>query len=167
MTYYILFFIQVRSRRVHLAGLTPNLNGGWMTQMARNATMREWSFLTPGQHVIHDRDTKYCSTFQETIKTAGVTPPYPSSTLSEFECPRRALDKVREGRSPVTAYLIWGRLQQGLNEYVTHYHQERNYQGSGNELLLPRARKDGWGTNLIRARKRRSGLLTFYSRKAA
>ena len=74
VTYYILFFIQVGSRRVHIAGITPHPNGTWMTQMARNSTMVEWGFLTPGQHVLHDRDTKFCSTFQETLKASGVTP---------------------------------------------------------------------------------------------
>ena len=74
VTYYILFFIQVGSRTVHIAELTPNPNGAWMTQMARNSTMSEWGFLTHGRHLLHDRDTKFCSTFQETMKAAGVTP---------------------------------------------------------------------------------------------
>jgi hypothetical protein len=58
-------------------------------------------------------------------------------------------------------------LRKVLNEYGTHYHQERNHQGRGNELLLPRARKEGWGTNPIHARERLGGLLKFYSREAA
>ncbi len=74
MTYYILFFIQVGSRKVRIAGLTPNPNGAWMIQMARNSTMAEWGFLTPGQPLLHDRDTKFCSAFQETLNAAGITP---------------------------------------------------------------------------------------------
>ena len=74
VTCYILFFIQVGSRSVHVAGLTPNPNGAWMTQIARNSTMTEWGFLTPGQHVLRDRDAKFCSTFQEILNAAGVTP---------------------------------------------------------------------------------------------
>jgi putative transposase len=72
VTYYILFFIQVGSRRVHIAGMTPHPNETWMTQMARNSTMVEWGFLTPDHQVIHDRDTKFCAAFRETIKAAGV-----------------------------------------------------------------------------------------------
>jgi hypothetical protein len=41
VTYYILFFIQVARRRVHIAGMTPHPNGPWMTQIARNSTMTE------------------------------------------------------------------------------------------------------------------------------
>jgi hypothetical protein len=47
VTYDILFFIQVGSRRVHVAGLTPNPNGPWMTQMAHNSTMVKWGFPDP------------------------------------------------------------------------------------------------------------------------
>ena len=168
VTYYILFFIQVGSRKVHIAGLTPNPNGAWMTQIARNSTMTEWGFLTPGQHVIHDRDTKYCSTFQETLKSAGVTP----LTLPP-RCPNlnaHAERWVRSVKDEVLSRLIlFGEdaLQQVLNEYVTHYHQERHHQGKGNELLLPRVRKEGWDTNPIRARERLGGLLKYYHREAA
>ena len=35
-----------------------------MVQMARNVTMEEWGFLSPGQYLIHDRDRKYCLAFQ-------------------------------------------------------------------------------------------------------
>jgi transposase InsO family protein len=168
VTYYILFFIQVASRRVHIAGMTPHPNGPWMTQMARNSTMTEWGFLTPGQHLLHDRDTKFCSTFQETMKAAGVTPiklPARSPNLNAH-----AERWVRSVKEEVLSRLILfgeGALRKVLNEYGTHYHQERNHQGRDNELLLPRARKEGWETNPIRARERLGGLLKFYSREAA
>ena len=168
VTYYILFFIQVGSRKVHMAGLTPNPNGAWMTQVARNATMAEWGFLTPGQHVIHDRDTKFCSAFQETLKAAGITP----ITLPP-RSPNVNAHAERWGRSvkeEVLSRLILfgeGALRQVLKEYDTHYHQERHHQGKGNELLLPRARKEGWNTNPIHSRERLGGLLKYYSREAA
>jgi putative transposase len=43
-----------------------------MMQIARNVTMAEWGFLAPGQYLIHDRDGKYCSAFQQIIDAAGV-----------------------------------------------------------------------------------------------
>jgi putative transposase len=64
VTYYVLFFIHVASRRVHVAGVTPHPDEPWMVQMARNVTMEKWGFLAPGQYLIHDRDGKYCSVFQ-------------------------------------------------------------------------------------------------------
>jgi len=168
VTYYILFFIQVGSRTVHIAGLTPNPNEAWMTQMARNSTMTEWGFLTPGQHVLHDRDTKFCSTFQEIMKAAGVTPiklPPRSPNLNAHA--ERWVRSVKE--EVLSRLILFGEdaLRKVLKEYGTHYHQERHHQGKGNELLLPRARKEGWGTNPICSRERLGGLLKYYHREAA
>jgi putative transposase len=44
-----------------------------MIQIARNVTMADWGFLSPGQHLIHDRDGKYCPAFQRIITDAGGT----------------------------------------------------------------------------------------------
>src|SRR5437016_10450990 len=72
VTYYVLFFLHLGSRQVHIAGLTPHPNEQWMMQVARNITMEEWGFLAPGQYLIHDRDGKYCLAFQQIIDAAGV-----------------------------------------------------------------------------------------------
>src|SRR5437879_3048747 len=72
VTYYVLFFLHLGSRRVHIAGVTPHPNEAWMVQVARNVTMEEWGFLAPGQYLIHDRDTKFCAAFQHIIDDAGV-----------------------------------------------------------------------------------------------
>ena len=72
VTYYVLFFIHLASRKVHVAGITPHPNERWMMQVARNVTMEEWGFLPPGRYLIHDRDTKFCPAFQQIIDNAGV-----------------------------------------------------------------------------------------------
>ena len=73
VTYYVLFFIHLSSRQIHIAGVTPHPNETWMVQVARNVTMEEWGFLSPGQYLIQDRDGKYCPAFQQIIDAAGVT----------------------------------------------------------------------------------------------
>src|SRR6266496_875909 len=70
VTYYVLFFMHLGSRQVHVAGVTPHPNAAWMLQVARNITMEEWGFLSPGQYLIHDRDTKFCPAFQQIIDEA-------------------------------------------------------------------------------------------------
>ena len=60
VTYYVLFFIQLESRKVEVSGITPHPNERWMKQIARNVTMDEWGFLNNCRYLIHDRDTKYC-----------------------------------------------------------------------------------------------------------
>ena len=49
VTYYILFFVHLESRKVSVAGITPHPHERWMMQMARNVTMEAWGFLPPGQ----------------------------------------------------------------------------------------------------------------------
>jgi putative transposase len=72
MTYYVLFFIHLGSRKVHIVGMTPYPDERWMVQVARNVTMVDWGFLAPGQYLIHDRHGKYCPAFQQMIAAAGV-----------------------------------------------------------------------------------------------
>jgi putative transposase len=72
VTYYVLFFTHLGSRKIEVAGMTPHPHEAWMVQVARNVTMNEWGCLSPGQYLIHDRDGKYCPAFQQIIDTAGV-----------------------------------------------------------------------------------------------
>jgi hypothetical protein len=60
VTYYVLFFIHLGSRKVHIAGMTPHPDEPWMVQMARNVTMTDWGCLQAGQYLLHDRDGKFC-----------------------------------------------------------------------------------------------------------
>ena len=72
VTYYVLFFMHVATRRIHVDGITPNPDEKWMTQMARNVTMVDLGFLGDGHYLIHDRDGKYCPAFDRTIEAVGV-----------------------------------------------------------------------------------------------
>jgi hypothetical protein len=67
VTYDVLFLIQIGTREVHVAGVTPHPDQRWMTQMARHMTMVDWGFLSPGQYLIYiyDQDGKYCPAFQQ------------------------------------------------------------------------------------------------------
>lgn len=74
VTYYVLFFIHMESRRVEIAGITPHPNETWMKQIARNVTMDEWGFLEDCRYLIHDRDTKFTDSFRAIISSGGVEP---------------------------------------------------------------------------------------------
>ena len=97
VTYYVLFFIHLGSRKVHVAGVTPHPNEAWMMQVARNVTMEEWGFLSPGQYLIHDRDGKYCPAFQQIIDAAGVTAGATAAAVAESERLRGALGAIGQG----------------------------------------------------------------------
>jgi len=140
VTYYVLFFLHLGSRQVQVAGVTPHPTEAWMVQVARNVTREEWGFLAPGHYLIHDRDTKFCAAFQHLIDEAGVErvvlPPQ-SPNLNAYA--ERWVRSVKE--ECLSRVILFGEdsLRHVLNEYVDHYHQERNHQGKGNVLLFPRS----------------------------
>jgi transposase InsO family protein len=168
VTYYVLFFLHLGSRKVQIAGLTPHPNAAWMVQVARNVTMEEWGFLSPGQYLIHDRDTKFCPTFQQIIDDAGVTRvPLPPQSPNLHAYAERWVRSVKD--EALSRMILFGEasLRYVLNEYVDHYHHERNHQGKGNVLLFPSSNPAGGDDGPMQCRERLGGLLKYYERKAA
>jgi hypothetical protein len=66
-TYYVLFFLHLETRRVTLAGITRHPTEDWMVQMARRAVDPIDGALLPIRFVLHDRDTKFCAAFLDTV----------------------------------------------------------------------------------------------------
>jgi putative transposase len=168
VTYYVLFFIHLGSRKVEVAGVTPHPHEAWMIQVARNVTMEEWGFLSPGQYLIHDRDTKFCAAFQHIIDDAGVERvPLPARSPNLNAYAERWVRSVKD--EALSRMILFGEnsLWHVLNEYVDHYHQERNHQGKDNVLLFPLPRLAGEHDGRIQCRERLGGLLKYYEREAA
>jgi len=168
VTYYVLFFIHLGSRRVQVAGVTPYPTEAWMVQVARNVTMEEWGFLSPGQYLMHDRDGKYCPAFQHIIEAAGVTRvPLPPRSPNLNAYAERWVRSVKE--ECLSRLILFGEasLWHALHEYGEHYHCERNHQGKGNVLLFPSSKADERRTGSIHGRERLGGLLKYYEYEAA
>lgn len=167
ITYYVLFFIHIDTRRVVIAGITQHPDERWMQQMARNATMQEWGFLQPCRYLIHDRDTKYTRSFQATLEAAGVKPvqlPARSPNLNAY-----AERWVRSAKEECLSKLILfgeGSLRRALYNYTVHYHEERNHQGKSNVLLFPQKTKPPITAD-IECQERLGGLLRYYHCQAA
>jgi putative transposase len=68
--FYVLFFIEHESRRVHLAGCTTNPTGAWVTQQARNLSFT--GLLERMRFLIHDRDSKFSGGFDEVFGSEGI-----------------------------------------------------------------------------------------------
>src|SRR5437667_259418 len=68
--FYVLFFIELESRRVHLAGCTTNPTGAWVTQQARNLSFT--GIFERMRFLIHDRDSKFSGTFDEVFRSEGI-----------------------------------------------------------------------------------------------
>jgi hypothetical protein len=74
VTFYLLFVMEIATRRVHFAGCTPNPDGPWMQQIARNLTDAEGGFLQGKRYVLMDRNGKFSPAFQEILKSEGIEP---------------------------------------------------------------------------------------------
>ena len=72
VTHYVLFFIDLASRAVHVAGVTAHPDHTWMMQVARNVTDVEDGVLRGKRHVILDRDAKYTDGFRSALSREGV-----------------------------------------------------------------------------------------------
>ncbi|HUI46970.1 MAG TPA: helix-turn-helix domain-containing protein [Nitrospirota bacterium] len=167
-TYYILFFIRLSTREIHVAGITPNPNQSWMTQIARNITMDEWGFLASGQSLIHDRDGKFCLSFQKTLRGGGVRSialPPRSPNLNAYA--ERWVRSIKE--ECLSKIVLFGErsLRHAIGEYTDHYHRERNHQGIGNVLIFPVPQSEHRHGHPVKCRKRIGGLLKYYYSEAA
>jgi putative transposase len=168
VTYYVLFFLHLGSRQVHVAGVTPHPTEAWMVQVARNVTMEEWGFLSPGQYLLHDRDTKCCAALQHLIDDAGVErvvlPPR-SPNLNAYA--ERWVRAVKEECLSRVSLFGEASLRHALAQYIEHYHHERNHQGQGNVLLFPVVSPGTTHQGPVQCRERLGGLLKYYEREAA
>jgi transposase InsO family protein len=167
VTYYVLFFIHLESRRVEIAGITVQPDERWMQQIARNVTMEGCGALGNCRYLLHDRDTKYTQSFRAIIAAGQVEPlmlPACSPNLNAYA--ERWVRSVKD--ECLSKVILFGErsLRRALNEYVDHYHAERNHQGKGNVLLFPRDRNVHPGRPL-QCRERLGGLLRYYHREAA
>src|SRR5262245_28853621 len=72
VTYYVLFFLHLETRRVTLAGITRHPTEVWMMQMARNAIDEQSGCLRQQRYLLHDRDAKFCAEFRDILATRGV-----------------------------------------------------------------------------------------------
>jgi putative transposase len=71
VTYYVLFFIHLESRRVDIAGITVHPDERWMQQIARNVTMEGCGALRDCRYLLHDR-AKYTQSFRAIIASGQV-----------------------------------------------------------------------------------------------
>ena len=127
---YVLFFIEIDTRRVHLAGISQHPSGTWVAQQARNLAMK--ATLAPFRFLIRDRDSKFAPAFDTVFASEGIriiqTPirtPVANAYAERF---------VRTIRSECLDWLLIRNerhLHHVLREYLEHYTHERSHRGRG------------------------------------
>ena len=70
--YWVMFVIELRSRRVHIAGIMHSPHAGWTEQIARNLTDPVHGFLRGIRYLIHDRDTLFTARFAAILKAGAI-----------------------------------------------------------------------------------------------
>jgi hypothetical protein len=171
-TLYILFFIELGTRRVHLAGVTANPDSAWVSQQARNLSWDVVDEQVSFRFLIRDRDSKYVSSFDEVFRSDGT-----QVIRTPIRAPRANAFAERWVRTVRTECLDWmlilGRghldLERVLGVYVEHYNRERPHRGlalaTPNGLNCQAASSSHPGP--VRRRDLLGGLIHEYSRAAA
>jgi transposase InsO family protein len=164
--FVVLFFIDLSTRRVEIAGMASNANGLWMGQIGRNVTDAVDGILNGKRYLIHDRDPLFTAEFQSLLAGVGVSSvklPPQSPNLNAFA--ERFVRSIKE--SCLERVILFGEnsLRTATREFVAHYLSERHHQGLGNRLIVPEASGvDKAGT--IQCRQRLGGMLNYYHRAA-
>jgi transposase InsO family protein len=136
--FYVLFFIELTTRRVHLAGITTNPDGRWVTQQARNLLM-ELDDDGPARprFLVRDRDSKFTREFDEVFRSEGIrvikAPVRAPKARAHAE---RWVGSVR--RECLDRLLILGRhhLDHVLVTYIRHYNEHRPHRALGQRAPL-------------------------------
>jgi transposase InsO family protein len=165
-TIYVLFFIEVRTRRVYLAGCTTHPTATWVTQQARNLAWPLQEGTLPVQVLLHDHDGKFPESFDAVFRCEGLqivrTPP---------RCPQmngyaeRWVGSVRRECLDQLLILHERHLRRVLTAYTAFYNRRRPHQGLDQQCPIPLAREPGRGP-LIR-RDVLGGIIHDYERRAA
>ena len=167
VTYYLLFVMDVATRRVHLAACTPTLGDAFMKQVARNLTDPFDGFLKDKKYVLMDRDGNFSLAFRTILDDAGVEPvrlPAKSPNLNAH-LERFHLSIKSECLSRM---IFFGEtsLRRAVSNYLAYYHEERNHQSLNNSIISP-GDEVGATDGEIECRERLGGILRYYHRKAA
>lgn len=163
--FYVYFVMDLKTRRVRIAGVTDSPNGEWATRVTRGLVDSFDGFLRNHTHLIHDRDPLFTEEFAGLLKSCGITPirlPPRSPNMNAYA--ERFVGSIRA--ECLDRMIIFGEkhLHHVLSEYAEHYHGERPHQGLGNKLIDP---KHEPGSGAVTCRERLGGLLRFYRRSAA
>ncbi len=166
VTFYLLFAMELKTRRVQFAGYTVSPDDAWMKQIAKNLTDAEDGFLKGMTHVLMDRDTKFSAAFRSILELENIEavrlPPRSPNLNAHIERFFRSL------RSECLDRMIFfgeAALRNAVQDFMAHYHRERNHQGLDNKIIEP-GDEVGAVAGTVECRERLGGLLRYYHRAA-
>ncbi len=166
--WYVLFAVEVATRRVHLLGVTAHPAGEWVVQQARNLLMELGERADRLRFLVRDRDAKFTIAFDAVFAAADVgvlKTPVRAPRVNAYA--ERWVGTVR--RELLDRMLIFGRhhLQSVPSEYVDHYNVHRSHRSLGQAPPLGPVQPPiaVAGARVVR-RDRLGGLIGEYSQTA-
>jgi len=167
---YVLFFLELGTRRAHFAACTASPDGRWTAQQARQLV---WSFsdrATPVRFLIHDRDSKFSRAFDEVFRSEGVEiirTPFRTPKANAFA--ERWVGTVRRDCLDWLLITSHRQLERVLRIYVDHYNSHRPHRALGLAAPIPGRRLrlvSPDPPDQLRRRDRLGGLIHEYARAA-
>ena len=164
---YVLFVMEIQTRRVHILGVTAHPTGAWTSQQARNLLMDLGERAARLKFLIRDRDSKFTAEFDEVFVGSGVRvikTPVRSPQANSFA--ERYVGTLR--RECLDHLLIYGEqhLRQILAEYAQHYNEHRPHQSREQRPPLHEPSQPVDVTARIKRRQAVHGLISEYRRAA-
>ena len=129
---YVLFFIELDNRRVHLGGVTANPDGGWVTQQARNLLLALGEQGRQLRFLVRDHDAKFSRSFDDVFCSEGA-----QVLITPVRAPKANAYAERWVRTVRAECLDWllivgrGHLERILRVYVRHYNEHRPHRALG------------------------------------
>jgi transposase InsO family protein len=165
-TLYVVFFVELGSRRVHLVGCTASPTAAWVTQQARHLSWQIQDGTLPVRFMIHDRDTKFPPAFDTVFTSEDVTIiRTPVRAPNANACAERWIRSVREECLDKMLILGERHLHRVLSTYVAYYNHARPHQGIDQRSPVPLDNVARAGP--IERRDLLGGVLHDYYRRAA
>ena len=136
--FIVLLFIELTARKVEIAGVASIPNGLWMSQIGRSLTDAVDGILNGKRYLIHDRDPLFTTEFLEMLADVGVKSVKLPRSPNLNAHAERFVRTIKE--SCLERMILFGEgwLQTAIQNFVAHYHTERNHQGLANRLISPR-----------------------------
>jgi hypothetical protein len=168
---YVLFFIELGSRRVHFAGCTANPTAQWVTQQARQLTWALAERPNAVRFLIRDRDQKFTDSFDEVFRSGGT-----EIIRTPFRAPQangiaeRFVRTVRSECLDGLLILNQQQLERVVAVFADHYNSHRPHRAL--QLNPPEQRRPpvastiAWAVIPVQRRDRLGGVVHEYARAA-